>query len=332
MPGASTVPDAPEVFGPAPKPATRRAPVQRVRPSNRAMGEFVRSYTCAGRDISVGVVGLGLRLMDGGGVYELSPVQEGGGGQVYTGQGPMGTAKLVLNGEQLSAEVNGRALRACELTRRWPMPAFRALGHEPSWLLKGELELMHWTVADKLVSVAVQDNQPLALGQPLRMGNDPDAPVVEVRHAVCRDTATGMPFPYTVQVSAEGRRYAGCGGDTHAMLVGRTWVISGVEQGAIPLSPLGHDISIRFDGQGRVNGVAACNLFSGIYALTTERLSIGSLATTRRACPGGAMVQEHDLLRALETVVRFDVTPSGELTLVTRAAADRGEVSGITAR
>lgn len=279
----------------------------------------------------MGVVGTGLRLVDGGVVYELSPVAAGVG-RTYSGKGPVGTARLVFSGDQLSAEINGRVLRSCELTRQWPMPAFRATGHDPSWLLKGELELMHWTVADKLVSVAVQDRQPLALDQPLRMGSDPDAPVVEVQHAVCHDSATGMPYPYSVQVRADGRRYSGCGGDLHPMLTGKTWVITALEQGVSAQSPLGHDISIRFDGQGRVSGVAACNLFSGIYALTAERLSIGSLATTRRACPGGAMQQEQALLRALETVVRFNVTAAGELTLVTRAAAERGEVSGIQAQ
>lgn len=323
---------------PAPnRPAARRAAVQRVRPSEPAWGEFVRTYACQGRAISVGTWGTGLRLIDGGMVYDLSPVG-GVPGQVFAGAGAVGHARVTLAGQDVAVQVNGVALRACTLTRQWPMPWFRATGHEPSWLFKGELELAHWTVGDKLFSVAVRDDQPLALGQPYRMADDPDAPVVMVSQQVCRDGLSGMPHPYTVGVTFEGRTLSGCGGDPHTLLTGRQWVVKQVAAGAGQsgrgegvLSPLGHDVTIQFDGKGRVSGVGPCNRFSAIYALTAERLSIGSVTSTRRACLGGAMQQEHALFGALESVVAFVVSPAGEMTLVTREAAERGEAAGIVA-
>jgi hypothetical protein len=43
------------------------------------------------------------------------------------------------------------------------------------------------------------------------------------------------------------------------------------------------------------------------------------------------MPQEQALFRALESVVAFVVSPAGEMTLVTREAAERGEAAGIVA-
>jgi hypothetical protein len=44
------------------------------------------------------------------------------------------------------------------------------------------------------------------------------------------------------------------------------------------------------------------------------------------------MPLEQALFRSLESVVTFVVSPDGELTLVTREAADRGETAGVVAR
>lgn len=323
----------------APPSAQPRAPVQRVRPGNRALGEFAVAYRCRSRDITIGRVGVGLRLTEGARVWELDPIP-GTSGQQFERAGPQGFTRVAFQGADPAVVVDGSALGGCALTRQWPMASFRATGHEPAWLLKGETELLRWTIADKLFATAVSNNQPLALAQALRVGDEPDAPLVSVFHAVCRDTATGMPYPYTVQVAFDGRTLNGCGGDPGALLIGREWVITGMDTGAVapagfsgaPLSPLGHHVSIRFDHKGRVSGAAHCNLFNGIYALTGERLSVGSVAATRRACLGTAMHSESALLRALETVVGFDVSAAGELTLVTREAAERGVVAGIRAR
>lgn len=343
---------------PAPAPKKRRAPIQRVRPSDRALGEFAATYSCRFRDITIGRVGVGLRLTDGASVFDLDPVASSSG-QVFAGKGLAGAARVSLKGDGVAVEVNGKALDRCALTRQWPMASFRATGNEPAWLLKGETELLRWTVADKLFAAAVDDSQPLALAQPLRLSNEPDAPLLSVFHKLCQDSATGMPYPFTVRVLFEGRTLNGCGGDPGSLLIGREWAVTGMgnastpasgagsdwmvadvgdastptsRAGSLPLSPWGHHVTVRFDGKGKVAGTAHCNQFSGIYALTGERLSIGSVSATRRACVGRAMQDEHVFLRAIETVVGFDVNAQGELTLVTREAAERGVLAGIRAR
>lgn len=319
----------------------RRVPAQRVKPSDRGLGEFVSTYTCGRREITVGRMGLGLRLTDGADVFDLDPVPGTSGqvsGQVFQGSGLAGAARVALRDTDVSVDVNGQTLRSCVLARQWPVASFRAVGQEPGWLLKGDPEALHWTIADKLYSTRLTAAQPLVLAQPVRVGSEPGAPVVSVTHSLCRDTATGMPFPYTVDVAYEGRTLKGCGGESGALLIGRTWVVTGVGAqpmgvaGGMPLSPLGHEVTVRFDGKGRVSGVGHCNRFSGIYALTGERLSVGSVVATRRACMGSALQAEQAFLRALETVVGFDVSATGELNLATRDAAERGQRAGIWAR
>ncbi|MBY0463864.1 MAG: META domain-containing protein [Burkholderiales bacterium] len=327
-----------------PKPKEQRARFLPIKAGDKSLGDFASAYTCGLRKVTVGRVGLGVRLTEGADEFNLDPVPEGAG-QVFKGGGPTGSAQVTFRNSLLAdIVVNGKTLSACVLTHDWPMANFRATGNEPAWLLKSNAELTHFTVADKLISGRSSDVQTLTLGKPMRLGPDPDAPEVTVQHRVCHDTATGMPHPYTVEVLFGGRVHTGCGGDTSALLLGRggagTGGVVGMDPqpaGAVsvanrPLSPMGHNVTVRFDDKGRVSGAAHCNLFSGIYALTAERLSIGSVTSTRRACVGNAMQGEQVFLRALEAVVGFDVAPDGELTLITREAAERGQRSGIRAR
>lgn len=121
-------------------------------------------------------------------------------------------------------------------------------------------------------------------------------------------------------------------------LTGRQWVVQQIAtagsqsmHGAGALSSLGHRVTLQFDGKGRVHGAGPCNGYSATYALTAEQLSIGPVMSTRRGCADDVMSIERALFRALESVVAFVVSPAGELTLVTREAAQRGETAGIVA-
>jgi len=57
----------------------------------------------------------------------------------------------------------------------------------------------------------------------------------------------------------------------------------------------------------RVAGSGGCNRLSGSYQLDGTRLSFGSVATTRMACPGG-MEQEQAFLAALDGITGYLVT------------------------
>lgn len=315
----------------------RRVPMQRAKPSDPAAGDFLATYGCGLREITIGWVGVGMRLTDGADVYDLQR-EPNPSEMAFKGEGLLGSARVVLKGIHAEVTVNGRALRPCIRTHQWPMNAFRATGHSPSWLLKGEAEVLHWTVADKLFSTRLTDDVPLALAQPLQVGSEPGSPVVSVNRRVCRDAESGMPHPYTVDVAYDGQTLKGCGGEPLALLTARTWIVTGLGASpadaaskAVPLSPLGHEVTLQFDGKGRVSGVAHCNRFTGIYALTGSRLSIGSVVATKRACTGSAMQDEQVFLKMLATIEGFDVSANG-LVFITRDAAERGQRTGIWTR
>ena len=328
----------------APKQKEQRVRFLPNKAGDKSLGDFASAYTCGWRKVNVGRVGMGLRLTDGADEFNLDPVPDSAG-QVFRGGGPTGTAQVTFrNSIVADMVVNGKALSGCVLTHDWPMAHFRATGHDPAWLLKSDAELTHFTIDDDLYSGRSSDVQTLALGKPMRLGAHPEAPDVTVQHRVCHDTATGMPSPYTVEVVYGGRLHTGCGGDTGSLLVGRTWLVTGGVDGMDPqppgalsvadrpLSPMGHNVTVQFDGKGRVSGAAHCNLFSGVYQLTAESLSIGSVTSTRRVCVGNAMQGEQVFLRALQAVVGFDVASDGELILITREAAMQGVRAGIRAR
>jgi len=89
-----------------------------------------------------------------------------------------------------------------------------------------------------------------------------------------------------------------------ADLAGTAWVaesIAGLEVIGEPQS------FIRFDDDRRVSGNAGCNGFTGTYETQGDRLIMGPLAVTRRACGGVVDDQERRFLAALSGVDRYEI-------------------------
>jgi len=59
---------------------------------------------------------------------------------------------------------------------------------------------------------------------------------------------------------------------------------------------------IQFGSEGRVSGSTGCNRFSGTYNQDGDALTIGTLATTRKACRPEAMKREQQFLALLGKV------------------------------
>ena len=112
-----------------------------------------------------------------------------------------------------------------------------------------------------------------------------------------------------VLLAADGRpvlRFAA----SSRSLAGTHWTAVGVNNGRGGVASLvtGTEIDARFDRDGRVTGSAGCNRLTGAWTSGGgEALSIGPLATTRRACPGppGVMDQETAFLAALARVTTY---------------------------
>ena len=66
---------------------------------------------------------------------------------------------------------------------------------------------------------------------------------------------------------------------------------------------------VKFDAQGNMNGNSGCNNFGGSYELNGERLIVGPLMSTKKACFGGdIMQQESAFLDALQNAHHIDAT------------------------
>jgi heat shock protein HslJ len=94
------------------------------------------------------------------------------------------------------------------------------------------------------------------------------------------------------------------------------WNVNGVNDGrkALMSTLRGATLSVTF-ASGTISGNAGCNTFRGTYKTQGERIAIGKLSTTRKACPGdGVMKQETNFVGALEKAETWKIE-RGELTL-----------------
>jgi heat shock protein HslJ len=93
-------------------------------------------------------------------------------------------------------------------------------------------------------------------------------------------------------------------------LVG-AWEVTGYNDGAGALVSvaIGTEVTARFGADGVLEGSGGCNDYSGSYVLEGERLSIGPLATTRKACDEPVMEQEARFLAALQATSGYRLEP-----------------------
>jgi heat shock protein HslJ len=196
-----------------------------------------------------------------------------------------------------------------------PAQPFRAVGQEPSWILRineGQAEL-------------ITDFGQSSVTLPLT-STEHDGPVTRftaadaahrlaatVTRGVCRDTMSGMPHPFSVSVVMDGTQMNGCGGEPLSLLTDRNWVVEDLDGGGIIDRSR---ITLAFSGEdGRLYGLASCNRFMAGFSLSGEGLSISQAAATMMACAESLMTQEQKFLNILGAVNSFDIDPTGALLL-----------------
>ena len=273
-----------------------------------AMG-FASRLRCGADEVELGFVGGIARLRLGGRVIDMAPEPAASGGRF----GLDAETWVWTRANTALVSVEGEMLSECLPADAVPALPFRALGHEPSWLLTldGEnLRLLLDFGARELVVPA-----PAPRLTPAGVVYEGGAIAATLTPGLCRDSATGMPHPFAVTVTAEGRTLTGCGGDPEAVLAG-TWRLETLEGDTLE----GRPVELAFDG-GRLGVAAPCNRATGGYEITGEGLVTGPLASTRMMCPAPAMAAEERLLTHLAQVHRFDIDAAGRLLLI--AGADR---------
>jgi heat shock protein HslJ len=91
-----------------------------------------------------------------------------------------------------------------------------------------------------------------------------------------------------------------------------TWHATAVNNGnaAVSSVPASVDLTATFGTDGQVTGSSGCNTFSGPYTLTGDTISIGPLASTRKACAADAMTLETQYLTALQASKAVELAPT----------------------
>lgn len=147
---------------------------------------------------------------------------------------------------------------------------------------------------------------------------------VEIRReGRCNDGMSEREYADTVRVrfGARGRALEGCGGALLApeTLAGTGWGIVMIDGRRIAPA---ENYQIEF-GDGRLDGQAGCNRFSGPYSENGRTLRLGAIMATRMACPEPRMTHERRMLRLLGGPVRTSFQ-DGETLILTG--------SGVTVR
>jgi heat shock protein HslJ len=81
--------------------------------------------------------------------------------------------------------------------------------------------------------------------------------------------------------------------------------------------------TLVFGEPGRVAGNGGCNRYFGPVMVASDRISIGPLAATKRACPPAVMDQDDRFTAALMASVSFRIDATGALRLYDGAGAER---------
>lgn len=199
----------------------------------------------------------------------------------------------------------------------------QARGNEPFWMTDvhgGQLTLR--TPGHPDPTPVTGHRQALANGG-IRINAQADGVevVLDIYQQLCKDSMTGMPYPYRAELAHGQTRAQGCAGAPENLLQGAAWRVIAIDDELVAEDAIG---TIEFFADGLVAGQAFCNRFSGRHTLSGEGLCIGPLASTRMACSEALMALENRLIQHLEQVIRFDIGTDGELVLIT---ADNRRIS-----
>ena len=112
---------------------------------------------------------------------------------------------------------------------------------------------------------------------------------------------------------------------TSFTLPGSAWKVI-TFAGQTPLAD--HPITFEFDNEGNIAGDGSCNRFGGSCQIEGDKIKLGPLRSTRRACEPEVMQQEHKFLALLAAATTWSLdgdnlvltTPDGEIRAGRRPA------------
>lgn len=271
---------------------------------------FATEFDCGGEPVLLGIIGDQIALrMRGRDIVMTQAVSASGARFISEGEEQI---EFWEKGGEATLSIDGSDVANCQ-RMTVPDQTYRARGNEPGWSV---------TIKDQQVEV-VADYGELTRSAPRpEVEVTPGAyvfhmPQIEARltleDRMCRDDATGMPYPHRAVLALEDRELRGCGGDPASLLAAGDWRIEDVEgMGVVDDT----QPTITLSRAGRATGTTGCNRFFGTYELTGEGLTFGRLGSTMMACPDALMMQERRVFDALDQVRRFDLDDTGALLLI----------------
>lgn len=224
-------------------------------------------------------------------------------------------ATLTMVAALAGCTVTPVAIPAIEQAPGTAATAWLARGNEPGWRLEMAGGGLVFQTADGATRASgrVRESQVQGDTTAYTAATTAGALTAVIASRRCQDSMSGMPYPQTVTVEVQGRRFQGCGGDPAELLRGGEWVVEDIAGAGLVE---GSRVTLQFGPRERVAGRASCNRYTGRYALSGEGLRLKGLASTRMACAEALNRQEMRFLQFLGQVVRHEFTADGALVLV----------------
>ncbi|MFT3760000.1 META domain-containing protein [Thauera sp.] len=301
--GCSLFGDKAETAGPAEPPAA----VQRMA----AATSLEESWRCGDMVATLRRLGDGASLNAGGRNWALRQAIAASGVKLVA----VDDERTVFwsKGDVAMLELAGVSQPECRLAGDEER-LFRAVGNEPSWRLdvtaRALVLLTDW--GDTRVVAPgplVEEADGVRHYRADTLDGEMSATVVD---RLCVDSMSGMPHPAAVEVSWQGQRLKGCGGDPARLLQGEPWLVVEIDGRRVG-DP--QRLTLAFGEGGSLAGIAACNRYQGRYVLSGEGLRLSELGATKMACEQALMDEELRFRAALDEVDGFGIAADGSLEL-----------------
>lgn len=188
---------------------------------------------------------------------------------------------VVLPMKQIFALAGLLALTGC-LSHPAPSgAAYRAVGTEPFWGLL--IDPANITFTAPHAAPVIQRTPSVINGFAGPIYQTPRINVNIVRNQRCSDGMSDRVYPDKVQVTADGRRFEGCGGEAvmPATLAGTSWRVASING---RVTPPGGQFFMNFEA-ARIGAKFGCNGLGTNYSQAADTITTGPVMATRMACP-----------------------------------------------
>ena len=212
-------------------------------------------------------------------------------------------------------QVNGRVADDAQIVDVSALLPLRAGGNEPGWALEMDAQRIALNRQGQTATQLTPTPTATMAGESYQFdaSNQSNQLRVDVTPQLCRDSMTGMPYPYQVTVHSGETPLTGCGGSPQSLLTAQPWQVVSINGAAVDPD---HPATLQFNADGLFGGQGACNQFTSSYQLDGESLSTKAVAATLRACMDPLMQQDQQMFDLLQHLHRFDLDEQGNLLLI----------------